>query len=62
MEARHRLARVAVGRIWLAAAGAVLLIALTLCVLVTLSSLPRTTHPSTLVNPTIVTSPEERAK
>lgn len=54
MEARRRLVRVTVGSL--------ALIALTLFVLVTLNSLQRTTHPSTLVNPTIVTSPEEPAK
>jgi hypothetical protein len=54
MEARHRLVKVS--------AGSLALIALTLFVLVTLDSLPRTTRPSTLVAPTVVTSPEQPAK
>jgi len=43
----------------LGAIGAVFLLALTSFVLANLSSLPQTTHPSPLVAPTIVTSPEE---
>lgn len=62
MQARHRLVRVSVGPMRLGAAGAVLLIALTLFVLITLHSLPRTMHPTVPVPPTVVTSPEEPAK
>lgn len=43
---------------WFAVSGAALIIALLLFVLVTLNSLPRTTHPSALIQPTVVTSPE----
>lgn len=38
--------------------GAVLIIGLVLFVLVTLNTLPRTTHSSALIRPTVVTSPE----
>ncbi len=54
MEARHRLVKVSVGSL--------ALIALTLFVLITLNSLPRTAHPTMPVAPTVVTSPEEPAK
>jgi hypothetical protein len=59
MEIRQGMVRFPIGPIALGAIGAVFLLALTLFVLATLSSLPRTTHSSPLVAPTIVTSPEE---
>ncbi len=62
MEARHRLVEVAVRPMALCTAGAVLLVALSLFVLITLNTLPRTTHPTMPVAPTVVTSPEQPAK
>jgi hypothetical protein len=59
MEIRRRLIKFPIGPIALAAIGAVVLLALTLFVLATLSRLPRTTRPSTLVEPAVVTSPED---
>jgi hypothetical protein len=61
MEITQGLVRFPIRPITLGAIGAVFLLALTLFVLATLSSLPLTTHPSRLVAPTIVTSPEEPA-
>lgn len=55
MEARHRLVRVTVGQV---ALGVVLMLALVAFVLATLDGLPRTTHPSLLIAPRVVTSPE----
>jgi hypothetical protein len=49
-----RIRRLAIG-----AAGALLLLALTSFVLLTLTGLPRTAYSSTLIAPRIVTSPEE---
>jgi hypothetical protein len=51
MDSKHRLVRAAVG--------AGLLFALVIYAFVALNSLPHTTHPSLLISPTIVTSPEE---
>jgi hypothetical protein len=59
MEIRQGLVRFPIRPIALGGIGAVILLALTLFVLATLSSLPRTTHPSDLLAPTVVTSPEE---
>jgi hypothetical protein len=59
MELRQGLVRVPIRPSALGGIGAVFVLALTLFVLATLSSLPRTTHPSPLVTPAIVTSPEE---
>jgi hypothetical protein len=59
MEIRQGLVRFPIRPIALGAIGAVFLLALTWFVLSTLSSLPLTTHPSHLVAPTIITSPEE---
>lgn len=56
MEARHRLVRVTAGQV---ALGAVLIFALFAFVLATLHGLPRTAHPSLLIAPTVVTSPEK---
>ena len=50
---------VRIRRMVIAAAGALLLLALTSFVLLTLTGLPRTAHLSTLIAPRIVTSPEE---
>jgi hypothetical protein len=55
MEARHRLISVTVGQV---AVGVVLMLALIAVVLATLHGLPRTTHPSMLIAPRVVTSPE----
>jgi hypothetical protein len=56
MEARYRLVRVAVGQV---AFGVVVALALIAFVLATLNGLPRTTHPSVLIAPLVVTSPEQ---
>jgi hypothetical protein len=55
MEARHSLVRVTVGQI---ALGVVLIVALFAFVLAALHGLPRTAHPSLLIAPRVVTSPE----
>lgn len=55
MEARHSLVRVTVGQI---ALGVVLIVALFVFVLAALHGLPRTAHPSLLIAPRVVTSPE----
>jgi hypothetical protein len=55
MEARHSLVRVKVGQI---ALGAVLVVALFVFVLGAIHGLPRTAHPSLLITPRVVTSPE----
>jgi hypothetical protein len=55
METRHRLLRVPVGQV---ALGVVLIIAIFAFVLATLNGLPRTAHPSLLIAPRVVTSPE----
>ena len=55
MEARHRLVSVTVSQV---AVGVVLMLALIAFVLATLHALPRTTHPSVLIAPRVVTSPE----
>ena len=44
---------------WVGVSGALLILSVIWFVLVTLNSLPRTTDPSPLVAPTVVTSPEE---
>lgn len=49
-----------VPRMTISSVGALLVLALVVFVLGTLSGLPRTTHPSTQIAPTIVTSPEDR--
>ena len=49
METRLRLVTIS---------GAALIVALLLFVLLTLNSLPRTTHASALIQPIVVTSPE----
>ena len=49
-----RIRRMAIG-----AAAGLLLLALVLFVLVTVARLPHTTHPSMLITPRVVTSPEE---
>jgi hypothetical protein len=59
MEIRQGMVRFPIWPIALGAIGAMFLLALALFVLATLSGLPRTTHSSPLVAPTIVTSPEE---
>jgi hypothetical protein len=55
METRHRLVSVTVGQV---AVGVVLLVALMALALATLHGLPRTAHPSMLIAPRVVTSPE----
>jgi hypothetical protein len=59
VESRQGLTTLPIRSIALGAIGAISLLAVTLFVLVTLSSLPRTTPPSPLVAPAIVASPEE---
>jgi hypothetical protein len=51
---------VRVRRIAIGVAAGLLLLALVLFVLVTVTRLPHTTHPSKLITPRVVTSPEEQ--